>query len=683
MTNTIIPINDIQQQRTSPSTEPLSLALVQINNSFSGQNYLPYSIACLRSYIEAHAVNPGRYTFLPMIFKRMPIGEIVRQVEAADVVGFSTYVWNANISLEVARRLKAQSPTVLIVFGGPQVPDKPEQFLLDHPFIDIVVHNEGEKTFLRLLEEYPRRLWHDLPGISFIDTDGSFVKTESGERMRDLAELPSPFLNGIFDRLIADNPVEKWIGLWETNRGCPFKCTFCDWGSATSAKVSRFDLDRLYDEIEWFVNNKIEYIFVCDANFGSQKRDVDIAQRVADLRLESGFPQGFSVQSTKNATERAYITQKILADAGLNKGVALSMQSLDAETLKNIKRDNISLETYLELSRRFTRDKVETYSDLILALPGETYDSYVEGIDTLINTGQHNRIQFNNLSILPNAEMGDPDYLAKYKMSIVRSEIINIHGSKESLTDDVPEMQDIVVATYSMNSDEWRKTRAISWMIAFLYFDKLVQLPIVLLHELTGIRYRSIFETFMSVDRDEYPVIGDIRDFFLNEAKSIQDGGVEYKYSEEWLGIYWPADEYAYIKLTVEGRMAELYREIEQIFLSHLDVDLSTDMIEVIKDSLRINRLMVSQPMQPEDVEAKLSFNVVAFWRGICSGEPVPLVRAEYQHTILRSQRHYPDFQRWCREIVWWGNKKGAYLYAIRETGLTENGENVELAGHY
>jgi len=685
MTYSIIPITEYQPPRRILPSSPLSVGLVQINNSFSGQNYLPYSIACLRSYIEAHAVDASRFSFTPMIYKRMPISEIVSQIEGVDVVGFSTYVWNANISLETARRLKKHKPGVLIVFGGPQVPDKPEQFLRDNPFIDIAVHNEGERTFLSLLEEYPLRHWHDLPGVSFIDADGSFIKTASGERMRDLAELPSPFLNGVFDQLLQENPTEKWIGLWETNRGCPFQCTFCDWGSATAAKVSRFELDRLYGELEWFVKHKIEYIFVCDANFGSQKRDVDIAQRVAVLRRESGYPQGFSVQSTKNATERAYITQKILADAGLNKGVALSMQSLDSVTLQNIKRDNISLDTYLELSSRFTRDKVETYSDLILALPGETYNSYLEGIDKLINAGQHNRIQFNNLSILPNAEMGDPDYLAKFKMITVRNEIINIHGSRESLADDVAEMQEIVVSTYSMDLDEWCKSRAISWMIAFLYFDKLAQLPIVLLHELTGIRYREIFEKFMTVNRSDYPVIGEIRDFFIGEAKAIQDGGVEYKFSEEWLGIYWPADEYAYIKLTVEGQMSAFYSEIERVFVAAVaSVEaVGANEVAAIQDALCINRLMVSQPYQPNDVDIQLGFNVVAFWRGICAGERVPLSRGLYQHTILRSQRHYSDFQRWCREIVWWGNKKGAYLYAIKEENPPDMGKNMELAGHY
>ena len=167
MTASIIPISEYRSVRPVLPATPLSVGLIQINNSFSGQNYLPYSIACLRSYIEAHAVNASRFNFIPMIYKRMPINEIVSRVEGADVVGFSTYGWNANISIEAARRLKKRKPGVLVVFGGPQVPDKPERFLRDNSFIDVVVHNEGERTFLRLLEEYPQRYWRDLPGVSF------------------------------------------------------------------------------------------------------------------------------------------------------------------------------------------------------------------------------------------------------------------------------------------------------------------------------------------------------------------------------------------------------------------------------------------------------------------------------------------------------------------------------------
>jgi tRNA A37 methylthiotransferase MiaB len=513
------------------SRDIVAVGLVQINNSFSGQNYLPYSIALLESYVRKYAVDPARYQMLPSIYKRLPVGRAVDRLQEADVLGFSTYVWNGRISLEIVRRLKLRKPDQLIIFGGPHVPDDPEQFLRENGFVDLVVHNEGEQTFLKLLERFPSRDWDDIPGISYLDAEGVLKRNANAPRIRDLEDIPSPFLDGTFDRLIAAELNESWIGLWETNRGCPFQCTFCDWGSATAAKVNKFEEDRLKAEVDWFARNRIEYIFCCDANFGILKRDIDLATYVAAVKAETGYPKALSVQNTKNATDRAYETQKILSDAGLNKGVALSMQTVDLATLVNIKRDNISLDTYTELQRRFARDKVETYSDLILGLPGETFESFADGINTLIETGQHNRIQFNNLSILPNAEMGDIRYQQKFGMEVVESEIINVHGQKLVSEDDVSEVQSLVIATASMPRADWRRARSFAWMTAFLYFDKLCQLPIVVARELSGLSYRTIIQAVHDASIDRFPLVAGIRDFFMSEAASIQQGGAEYVYS--------------------------------------------------------------------------------------------------------------------------------------------------------
>ena len=201
---------------------PVVVGLVQINNSFSGQNYLPYSVALLQTYVQKMSADPGRYAFLPPLYKRVRIADAVEALKDADLVGFSTYVWNGRISLEIARRLKAAKPGMTIVFGGPHVPDQPEAFLRANPQIDLAVHNEGERTFLNLLEAFPdRSAWQSLPGVSFVRPDGSFVRNPNIERVRDLDEIPSPFLEGAFDSIMAANPQESWIGLWETNRGCP------------------------------------------------------------------------------------------------------------------------------------------------------------------------------------------------------------------------------------------------------------------------------------------------------------------------------------------------------------------------------------------------------------------------------------------------------------------------------
>ena len=93
---------------TVAADDRLKVGLVQINNSFSGQNYFPYSVGLLQAYAQKHAREPGRFEFLLPIYKCIAVQEAVDSLQAADVVGFSTYVWNISISLEIARRLKAR-----------------------------------------------------------------------------------------------------------------------------------------------------------------------------------------------------------------------------------------------------------------------------------------------------------------------------------------------------------------------------------------------------------------------------------------------------------------------------------------------------------------------------------------------------------------------------------------------
>ena len=115
---------------------------------------------------------------------------------------------------------------------------------------------------------------------------------------------------------------------WETNRGCPFKCSFCDWGSAIASKVRKFDENRLLSEIDYFTKKKVDLVFGADANFGIFKRDKEFAIRLAHNKKQTGYPNQFRVCFTKNTTDRVFELAQIFADAGMNKGVSISMQSL-------------------------------------------------------------------------------------------------------------------------------------------------------------------------------------------------------------------------------------------------------------------------------------------------------------------------------------------------------------------
>ncbi len=638
--------------------------MVQINNSFADANYFPYTAGLLQAYFQKHSRFSKSFKFMEPVFERRSVTEIATRIQEADIIAFSTYVWNHQISLETAKLVKEKSPDTLVLFGGPHVPDMAEQFLRSHPYIDIACHGEGEICFLSILENYYSRNWKVLPSVSYIEK-GTFKNNPAAGRIKDLSKIPSPYLEGVFDDLIIKYGKQQWLGLWETNRGCPFSCTYCDWGSATKSKLYAFDLERLKREIDWFAKNKTEFIFCNDSNFGIMQRDRDLVEYIAKVKKECGYPKALSVQNTKNSTDRSYTIHKLLSDAGLNKGVNLALQTLDKTALKNIGRQNISLMSFQELQKRFNRNNVETFTDLILALPGETYDSFANGVSKIIETGQHNRIQFINLSILPNAPMADSEYIKNYGMIVVETNSINMHGSMSSDSDTVNELQKLVVGTSTMPKKDWVKTRMFSWMTSLLYFDKILQIPFILLHEIYGISYRELIELFLNSELDNYPTISEINSFFLHEAVKIQNGGAEFCKSSKWLNIYWPQDEYILIKLNFEEKLDCFYDEAK-LLINKTTHDMGIARSPVINESFLLNYNLIKRPFQTDDLIINTSHNLWDFYQFVLKGKDHRLLNGGFKYHIDRSTEKWNSWDEWFREVVWYGNKKGTYLYKVQ-----------------
>jgi len=218
------------------------------------------------------------------------------------------------------------------------------------------------------------------------------------------------------------------------------------------------DLEDITREADWFSDHRIEFIFCCDANFSLLPRDLDIIRCVAANKAQRGYPQALSVQSTKNFTDTSYAIYALMGEAGLSKGVSLSLQSVHPATLTAIRRQNIAAETFREAQHRLSAMGIETFTDIILPLPEETLDSFIDGVCATIGNGQHNRIQFNNLSILPNALMGDPAYQDRYGFEMVETDIVNIHG-QVSHHPALLEKQRLVIGTASMPREDWVQAR--------------------------------------------------------------------------------------------------------------------------------------------------------------------------------------------------------------------------------
>lgn len=636
--------------------------MVQINNSFAGQNYFPYSLGFLQAYAQKHLTHKDEFEFLLPFYKRITVAEVLKDLLNVDIIFFSTYIWNFNISSEIAKAVKKNNQDIITVFGGCQVPGKDiKNFLKENAFIDIACYGEGEKIFLSILENCREGKWSRVPSISYVE-DGVVIRNPISGRITDLKQIPSPYLSGVFDLLMAKNHQETWLGLWETNRGCPFNCSYCEWGGAYYKKMYVHELEKLFEEIDWFSKNKVEFIFCCDSNFGLLSRDLKIVERMAKNKEKYGYPKAFSVQNTKNSADSAYHIQKVLSKAGLSKGVNLAFQSLNEKTLKAIGRKNINFETFHELQRRFNNDSIETFSDIILGLPYETYESFVDGVLFLINHGQHNRIQFNNLSVLANSEMADLEYQKQHGFFIRETKLINIHGS---LTDGgIEENQKLVVGTKAMPPEDWVKSRVFGWMVSLLYFNKLLQIPFTILDAEYSTSYRELFNAFLQANSGA-PILHDIDNFFITKAEDIQNGGAEFCQSKQWLNIWWPADELMFIELCTKGKLDNFYAESTRVVSNLLKQKNIKYNDKVLTESISLNKNLIKLPFQNDNLKVTTDYNIWEIYRAHLVGKSVAVKQGHFSYLINRKNEKWDSWEEWCQKVVWYGNKKGAYLYPI------------------
>ena len=384
----------------------LTIGFVQVNFPQGPRelnaHFLPYSAGVILAY--ALQQNPA-WSVGELIWRRDPIEATAQRLSAHTIVAFSTYVWNREYNYRLARRIKEINPAVTIIVGGPEPAIVDPDLFAKHPWMDIVVKLEGEKTFSNVLKHWTQDL-SAVPGM-LLNQNGQVVDTGNTDRIDNLGELPSPYLTGIFDGLIRDYPEVTWNGTLETNRGCPYQCTFCDWGSLTYNKVKKFDLDRVYAELEW-MGEHCGFVTITDANFGMfVERDNEIITKLIEVQRRWGRIKNFSMTWAKNQkNEVVDIVRRLVAESPTaSSGLTVSVQSLDETVLDIIKRRNLDQHKIEEIFSLCDRYSIPVYTELILGLPGETEASWRENYWRLFRAGNHTGIVVLHAQLLENAEM--------------------------------------------------------------------------------------------------------------------------------------------------------------------------------------------------------------------------------------------------------------------------------------
>jgi len=293
-------------------------------------------------------------------------------------------------------------PELMVVVGGPHV-QRAEDFLYGDG-IDVVVLGEGEETFTELLDCATRDDWSRVAGIAYLSADGAVHRTEPRPRSTELDRFPSA-LDVVPLRDAAGAPLYRQVA-YETSRGCPYRCSFCEWGTgAIGTKMVQFSLDRIRRDLERLVEGGVNDIWFADSNFGALREDLGKAEIVVDLRRRTGLPHTFATSWSKNHNRRVQEIVRLLHRNGLLWHYHLALQTLTPLALELSHRTNMRANDYEPVVKALATEGVPVTAELIWGLPGDNLADFAAHLDHLFSVFPN--INIFAYTLLPGTEFFD------------------------------------------------------------------------------------------------------------------------------------------------------------------------------------------------------------------------------------------------------------------------------------
>lgn len=618
---------------------------------------MPLSIGFVGAYAKAHL---GDVEI--RLFKRPELIIDAIRSDKPDVIGLSYYVWNANLNDLVFRIAKRERPNILNVGGGPMITDLNSgeegatRFFAKQPFCDVFVVNQGEIGFVELIRRFTaaggsvRRLKAEvIPGC--LTNCGEADSVLVGPRLDNiklLDDIPSPYLTGIMDQFFD----EPFIPMIETNRSCPYKCTFCAWGVGTQ-KLASFGEDRVLAEIDYIAGRhpRAANMLIADANFGILERDTKIARRLYENHVQHGFPGHVEACWSKALPDRV---MRVFEEFRGIAEIVASMQTLTPEVLTAVKRKNLPLERVVEMHKAMQRHGYSThlFSELIVGLPMESFESHLESIRRLIDAGCDLRVY--RCELLPGTELDLADSRERYVKRSGYHLVLDGYGVYEG--DRVFEAQEVVTETTTMPESEMRRVCLIHMLLQLMWGRKWYY-DFLRLFKQRGIHPLDVVLRVADAFSRSGGELGEVFDAFCS------DQDLEAFESEESLYEYWSRDEglgrlresgffgelqdvYPYVVLEHKNAFRGLLIEVSQALSAEQEWKDCDEFVEQCREVLRFTEtLHLSFDENLELIERKLgmfSFDI-AEWRTGGYGDELQraAVPCEYEFYLPEEQKEF------------------------------------------
>lgn len=393
------------------------------------------------------------------------------------LLGLSFYMWNTNLALKVVECCRLISPSTITVIGGPSVSrisDRYKKLLEDNSYLDVVVLDQGEKSFSNILNRVLSRgisrnsiFTESIPGCAIrLNNADTIERGNIEDNIESLDKIPSPYLMGYLDRFLEAG----FLPQLETTRGCPFSCTYCGHGDDFFSKLIVRDENIIYEELRYLLrHSKSRELSITDTNIGMLgERDLRISSFMLNLYKKHGFPLITDFASSKVKTKTSIEVMKNIAR--ITGRMYFGLQTLTQKTLDNCKRKNISISTMKELISFSKKNNLSVSVDLIFGLPGETPHTFMETISKLISLGIE-KPSIYQLKMLPGTillekERDSYQYITRFRP------FNNRFGEYKLIPNSPPvriiEMEEIAYQSNSFDSNDYMKIREYGFLTELL-----------------------------------------------------------------------------------------------------------------------------------------------------------------------------------------------------------------------
>ncbi len=622
---------------------------VQVGFEFDGSVYLPYAAGTIIANCRLNEEIEKEFAFPDIIFKREKLDDALIKLRNPYVVAFSCSVWNCEYNKALAKKIKEIYPDCITVFGGHSV--SRDAKLLEENFIDILMFGEGERTFAALLSNLRDKKIGDSFDIAY--KNGDKIISTPVQPVSSLDDLPSPYLTGVFDKIVSDNRDMEFLAVLETNRGCPYSCAYCDW--CAGKKTRFFPMEKVLKEIRWLSENKIAYCFCADSNFGMFERDVEIAHALINAKKENGYPEVFRPCYEKNSDERVFEICSALNSVGMDKGATMAYQTLCDDALVNIGRKNLTMEHFSALMKKYNEAGIPTYSELILGLPGETKESFCKGICRLLENGQHNSLSVYHCEALPNSELTEHEYIKKHGIEIIKVAFNHIHSAPDK-DEEVKEYSYLVRSTNTLSREDWVYANLFSVCVQCFHSLGILRFLAMYLHNEGKTAYFDFYTKLLDYILNGNGILSSLWNSFRQKYETSLAGDWNY-YNKDFGNVTWFFEEGAFIEIV--NNYDEIIKELNG-FIDGFGLN-----EEFIGELLSYQKLLLRKPYDGKPT-LSFSYDFRSFFDSITKGREALLEKRNITVTVSPSLK-YENIQDYAKETVWFGRRRGATLYSNKE----------------